>query len=48
MEYNLLVMQMEVIIDDKLPVLNRDIDSREFYELLRTGAVYLSKTVKGT
>lgn len=36
-KYDLKVMQLEVIIDDKEPVLNRDIDSKEFYDMLRAG-----------
>lgn len=36
-KYDLKVMQLEVIIDDKEPVLNRDIDSKEFYDMLRVG-----------
>lgn len=32
------VMQLEVIIDDKPPVLNRDINIKEFYDQLREGA----------
>ena len=37
-KYNLKVMQLEVHIDDKPPVLNRDIDIKEFYDMLRNGA----------
>lgn len=37
-QYDLKVMQLEVIIDDKPPVLNRDIDIRDFYNQLREGA----------
>lgn len=36
--YDLHVMQLEVIINDNPPVLNRDVDIKEFYELLRNGA----------
>lgn len=32
------VMQLEVTIDDKPPILNRDIESKEFYNQLRAGA----------
>lgn len=37
-QYNLHVMQLEVLIDDEPPVLNRDVDIKEFYEKLRNGA----------
>ena len=37
-QYDLKVMQLEVIIDDKAPVLNRDIEAKEFYNQLRNGA----------
>ena len=37
-QYNLKVMQLEVIIDDKQPVLNRDIKAKDFYNQLRNGA----------
>ena len=37
-KYNLQVMQLEVIIDDKPPVLNRDVNIEEFYEQLKNGA----------
>lgn len=37
-KYDLQVMQLEVIIDDKAPVLNKDIDPKELYQLLRDGA----------
>lgn len=37
-QFDLQVMQLEVIIDDKPPVLNRDIDIKDFYEQLRNGA----------
>lgn len=36
--YDLKVMQLEVIIDDKPPVLNRDIEAKDFYDQLRDGA----------
>jgi len=35
---NLQVMQLEVTIDDKAPVLNRDVESKVFYDQLRAGA----------
>lgn len=37
-QYDLKVMQLEVIIDDKQPVLNRDIEAKVFYNQLRNGA----------
>ena len=37
-QYDLKVMQLEVIIDDKPPVLNKDIDIKDFYNQLRDGA----------
>lgn len=37
-KYDLKVMQLEVIIDDKAPVLNKDIDTKTFYQQLRDGA----------
>ena len=37
-QYDLKVMQLEVTIDDKPPVLNRDIDMKDFYSQLRAGA----------
>ncbi len=37
-QLDLKVMQLEVIIDDKPPVLNRDIDIKDFYDQLRNGA----------
>lgn len=36
--YRLKVLQLEVIIDDQPPVLNKDIDTAEFYQMLRDGA----------
>lgn len=36
--YDLKVMQLEVIIDDAEPVLNRDIEAKAFYQQLREGA----------
>ena len=35
---NVKVMQLEVTIDDNAPVLNRDIESKAFYDKLRAGA----------
>lgn len=35
---NLQVMQLEVTIDDNPPVLNRDVESKSFYDQLRVGA----------
>lgn len=37
-QYHLQVMQLEVTIDDKEPVLNKDVDIANFYEQLRNGA----------
>ncbi len=37
-ELGIKVMQLEVIIDDKAPVLNRDINIEEFYQQLKDGA----------
>ncbi len=37
-KYDINVMQLEVIIDDKEPILNCDIDEKELYQRLRDGA----------
>lgn len=37
-QYDIKVMQLEVIIDDKDPVLNKDIEEKAFYQSLRDGA----------
>ncbi|MBO5352475.1 MAG: DegV family protein [Lachnospiraceae bacterium] len=37
-QFNLHVMQLEVIVDDQPPVLNRDIEVKKCYDLLRNGA----------
>lgn len=37
-QYDLKVLQLEVIIDDEPPVLNKDIEAKAFYEQLRNGA----------
>lgn len=37
-QYDLQVMQLEVIIDDKDPVLNKDLGEKAFYQSLRDGA----------
>ena len=37
-KYQLKVMQLEVTIDDKEPVLNKDVDIKSFYDQLRAGA----------
>ena len=37
-KYDIKVMQLEVVIDDKAPILNKDINAKEFYQLLREGA----------
>jgi len=44
-QYNLQVMQLEVIVDDKPPVLNRDIEIKDFYHQLREGAVAKTSAV---
>lgn len=36
--YDIKVMQLEVIIDDQAPIMNKDIDAKEFYQQLRDGA----------
>ena len=37
-KYDLQVMQLEVTVDNNAPVLNRDIESKVFYDQLRAGA----------
>jgi len=37
-KYDIKVMQLEVIIDDNPPVLNKDIEAKAFYQQLRDGA----------
>lgn len=37
-KYNLQVMQLEVIVDDNAPVLNREVESKAFYDSLRAGS----------
>lgn len=37
-KFDLQVMQLEVIIDDNPPILNREIDIKDFYDQLRNGA----------
>lgn len=37
-QYDIKVMQLEVIIDDNEPVLNKDIEAKAFYQQLRDGA----------
>ena len=37
-QYDIKVMQLEVIIDDNAPVLNKDIEAKDFYQRLRDGA----------
>lgn len=44
-KYDLKVMQLEVTIDDKPPVLNKDVDINSFYEQLREGAVAKTSAV---
>lgn len=36
--YDIKVMQLEVIMDDQAPIMNKDIDAKEFYQQLRDGA----------
>ncbi len=36
--FNLKVMQLEVIVDDKAPVLNREVEMKGFYDSLRNGS----------
>ncbi len=38
-QYDIQVMQLEVIIDDQPPVLNRDIEAKELYDKLRAGSM---------
>ena len=45
-KYDLKVIQLEVNIDDKPPVLNNQIEIKEFYDQLRNGAN--AKTSAGT
>lgn len=44
-QFDLKVMQLEVVIDDKPPVLNRDIDIKDFYDQLRNGAMAKTSAV---
>lgn len=44
-QFDLKVMQLEVVIDDKPPVLNRDIDIKDFYNHLRNGAMAKTSAV---
>ena len=37
-KYDIKVMQLEVIIDDNAPVVNKDIEAKAFYQQLRDGA----------
>ena len=37
-KYDLKVMQLEVIMDDKPPVLNKEIEVKSFYNSLREGS----------
>ncbi len=45
-KFDLKVMQLEVIIDDKEPMLNKDVDIADFYEQLKNGA--MAKTAAAT
>ena len=38
-QYDIKVMQLEVIIDDQAPILNKDIEAKELYDKLRAGAM---------
>lgn len=44
-KYDLKVMQLEVIIDDKAPVLNKEVEISSFYGALREGAVAKTSAV---
>jgi len=44
-KYDLKVMQLEVTIDDNLPVLNCDIEPKELYDKLRDGAMAKTNAV---
>ena len=37
-QYNLKVMQLEVIVDEKPPVLNNQVEIKSFYDSLRNGS----------
>jgi len=43
--YNIQVMQLEVTIDDNPPILNRDIEPKDLYDKLRTGAMAKTNAV---
>lgn len=43
--YDLKVMQLEVTIDDNLPILNRDIEPKDLYDKLRNGAMAKTNAV---
>ena len=45
-QYDIKVVQLEVIIDDGEPILNKDIDAKQLYQKLREGAV--AKTAAAT
>ena len=45
-QYDIKVIQLEVIIDDGEPILNKDIDAKQLYQNLRDGAV--AKTAAAT
>ena len=45
-QYDIKVIQLEVIIDDGEPILNKDIDAKDLYQKLRDGAV--AKTAAAT
>lgn len=37
--YDIKVIQLEVVIDDGEPILNKDIDAQDLYQKLRDGSV---------
>ena len=45
-QYDIKVIQLEVIIDDGAPILNKDIDAKDLYQKLRDGA--MAKTAAAT
>ena len=44
-KYDLKVMQLEVTIDDNLPILNRDIEPKDLYDKLRNGSMAKTNAV---
>ncbi len=45
-QYDIKLIQLEVIIDDREPILNKDIEAKELYDQLRAGA--MAKTAAAT